>query len=320
MNVMLRTATLLLIASGMGGCSDESADVIVGTLERDRLELTAETNEPIVAVLVKEGDAVQAGAVLLQLDAGVGQARLDQATAEAALAERRLAELVRGPRAQEILEARAGLEAVVSSERTASNEFGRIADLVERGLLSASQLDSARAQRDAAASSRKQAQARLELLLEGTRREAIEQAEAELKRARSGLIAVQTSLERHTVKAPRSGRIEALPFKLGERAIAGSPVVVMLADDAPYARAYVPEALRAQFLAGTNVSVSVDGVDRSFMGVARFVSAHAQFTPYYALTQEDRSRLSYLAEFELPEAEAASLPSGIPVQVRLVAQ
>jgi HlyD family secretion protein len=49
--------------------------------------------------------------------------------------------------------------------------------------------------------------------------------------------------------------------------------------------------------------------------VVRFVSAEAAFTPYYALTQEDRSRLAYLAEIDLEENAAADVPTGMPVQV-----
>jgi len=47
----------------------------------------------------------------------------------------------------------------------------------------------------------------------------------------------------------------------------------------------------------------------------RFVSAEAAFTPYYSLTQKDRSRLAYRAEITLEGAEAAALPTGMPVQV-----
>jgi HlyD family secretion protein len=47
----------------------------------------------------------------------------------------------------------------------------------------------------------------------------------------------------------------------------------------------------------------------------RYISAEATFTPYYALTQKDRSRLSYLAEIDVDDPRAAELPVGIPVQV-----
>jgi HlyD family secretion protein len=313
----MRALSILFTLLALSACAGDESDVLVGTLERDRLELIAEASEPITAIEVREGDVVTAGMPLLQLDSRTAKARLAEATAAASVAEHRLAELVKGPRAQEIQEARAALASAESSERTAQSEFTRIENLVERRLLSQSQLDNARAQRDTAASLHKQAQARLDLLLEGTRREEIEQAEAELERARAALTEVETSLARHTVVAPRAGKIEALPFKLGERPPAGAPVIVMLADSVPYARVYVPETRRAQIAPGTRVQVSIDGTERVFAGTARFISAQAQFTPYYALTQEDRSRLSYLAEIDLTEPEARALPSGIPVQVRV---
>ena len=51
----------------------------------------------------------------------------------------------------------------------------------------------------------------------------------------------------------------------------------------------------------------------------RYISAEAAFTPYYALTQKDRARLSYLAEVALDDPRAAVLPVGVPVQVTMAA-
>lgn len=314
----LRASVLLAACSWLAACSGSDEGQILGTLERDRLELIAESNEPIVAVEVREGAEVQVGTVLLRQELGAMQARLDQAIAARRVAERRLAELTKGPRSQEIAEARAAAEAAQSSFNTEGREYERVRDLVERKLLSQSLLDQARARRDMASGTSKQATARLNLLLEGTRIEEVEQADASLKQAQAALVELQTSAARYVVAAPRAGRIEALPYKLGERPTAGRPVVVMLADGIPYARVHVPEPVRAQFKAGTQVQVRIDGRDQPFTGVVRFVSAEAAFTPYYALTQEDRSRLSYLAEIDLPEDAARDIPSGIPVQVSLV--
>lgn len=310
-----RTLALSMMVGLSGACSSPQDAEILGTLERDRLELIAEANEPIIAIEVREGERVQPGAVLLRQELGSMQARLDQATAARKAAERRLAELTNGPRSQEIMEARAAAEAAQSSLITETREYERIRDLVERKLLSQSSLDQARARRDSAAGAQKQSAARLNLLLEGTRIEELEQAEAALKQAQAALAEVRISARRHVVEAPRAGRIEAIPYKLGERPVAGAPVIVMLADGTPYARVYVPEPLRTRFTSGTEVRVRVDGQEQAFRGVVRYVSAEAAFTPYYALTQEDRSRLSYLAEIDLPEPAAQEIPSGIPVQV-----
>jgi HlyD family secretion protein len=312
---------LLLVLFGcivVAACGRDGYDgEVLGTLERDRLELIAEANEPIVEILVREGDAVQADATLVRQELGSMQARLDQASAARSVAERRLAELVKGPRAQEIAEARAALESARSTLDTEASEYRRVQDMVSRKLLSQSALDQARARRDSATGANKQAAARLNLLLEGTRVEEVEQAEAALKQAQAALAELQTSATRYAIKAPRAGRIEAIPYKLGERPPAGTPLIVMLADGTPYARVYVPEPRRAQFMPGKRVRVRVDGRDAALDGVVRFVSAESAFTPYYALTQEDRSRLSYLAEIDLDESAAAVVPTGMPVQVEL---
>lgn len=299
------------------GCTTHDSEQVLGTLERDRLELTAEANEPIVEVLHREGDAVQAGTLLLRLDLGSMAARLERARAARAAAERHLAELVAGPRAQEILEARAALDAARSSAATQNAELARMNNLYADHLVPRADVDQAQAVRDSAVSAQKQAQARLNLLLEGTRVEAVEQAEAQLRQADADLSQLQVSADRYRVTAPRDGRIEALPYKLGERPPTGAPVVVMLADGTPYARVYVPEDRRGRFEPGTHVEVHVDGIDNAFAGTVRFVSAEAAFTPYYALTQEDRAQLSYLAEIDLTDPSATRLPSGIPLQVDL---
>jgi HlyD family secretion protein len=91
----------------------------------------------------------------------------------------------------------------------------------------------------------------------------------------------------------------------------------MLADTAPYARVYVPEPLRVRIRPGLDVTVRVDGVDEPFGGRVRSVSHDAVFTPYYALTERDRSRLAYVAEVDLVDPQARDLPTGIPVEVLL---
>ena len=77
--------------------------------------------------------------------------------------------------------------------------------------------------------------------------------------------------ERYSVRAPRPGLIEALPYETGERPATGAPVVVMLAEGSPYARVYVPEPLRVRALAGTKVRVEVDGIKEPLDGTIRYV-------------------------------------------------
>jgi len=50
----------------------------------------------------------------------------------------------------------------------------------------------------------------------------------------------------------------------------------------------------------------------------RSVSSEASFTPYAALTEQDRGRLVFVAEIDLEGEAAAELPAGVPVQVEFL--
>jgi HlyD family secretion protein len=96
-------------------------------------------------------------------------------------------------------------------------------------------------------------------------------------------------------------------------------VAVLLADEAPYARVYVPEAARVAVRTGSDATVWVDGLAGELRGRVRTVAAEPSFTPFYALTERDRGRLVYVAEIDLLDARARDLPAGVPLQVRFAA-
>lgn len=299
------------------GCAPDGESLLLGTLERDRIELVAESQEPIVELTVREGDAVTAGQLLARLDPAALDARLGYARASVAQAESLLAERVSGPRREEVLAARARLAGAEARLEAADREFRRVDELVGRSLLPQNELDRQRALRDGALADRDATREALLALERGTRSEVVEQAQAALQAALAQVAELEVSRRRLDIAAPRDGIVDALPYRPGERPPRGAPVVVMLADGAPYARVFVPEPVRAGVAAGSEATVRVDGSDRAWRGRVRYVSTDAAFTPYYALNERDRSRLSFLAEVDLIEDDAAALPSGIPVEVTL---
>jgi HlyD family secretion protein len=307
----IASAALLL-----GACGGER-EALLGTLERDRVELVAEAREPIVEIAVREGEAVAAGQVLLRLEPAAAGARLAQARAIAAQAERRHAELVAGARREALREARALRDGAAARAAAEAKEYDRVEKLVADRMLAASALDRQRALKDGAAAELAAARERLAELEHGTRAEVLAQAAAALEAARAQVAELELSVERHTVRAPRAGTVDALPYELGERPVAGAPVAVLLAAGRPYARVFIPESQRASVAAGTRATVRLDGSDRDWSGEIRYVSSEAAFTPYYALNERERSRLAFLAEVVLTEPEADRLPTGIPVEVRL---
>ena len=311
-----RWLLVALVLVGLAGCDQQDSPLpIVGTLERDRLELVAEAQERIVEVMVTEGERVQKDQPLVRLEASVYEAQLEEARAARQRAEQRHAELVRGPRRERIQEARARLDGAADKLETERREFERIQKLVDDEVLTASDLDRAFAARQVALANHDRAAADLAELLDGTTPEELGQSQAALAETEAAVRRLELIADRLLIQAPRDGIIDALPYKLGERPPAGASVVVMLADTAPYVRLYVPEPLRARVSAGLEAQVTIDGVDRIYPGTVRYVASEASFTPYYSLTQRDRSRFSYVAEITLTAEEARDLPTGLAVEV-----
>jgi len=297
------------------GCQDAQAPVSVGTLERHRIELRAERQEPILCLAVTEGDKVEAGDVVVELDRRRIAAQLDQAIASRDLSAARLAEVIRGARPEEIEQGRAQLAEAEAVLVELEPELARIQNLVREGIETQSALDSAEAAFSAGEARRNAAKAALERLLNGATVEELDQARADAARSEAEMTGLEVDVERMTVRAPRAGTIDALPFKAGDEPVVGAAVAVLLADDAPFARVYIPAELRPGVVPGQSASVSVDGFPAPFEGRVRMVSSEAAFTPYFALTERDRTHFAYLAEVDLIEDAARELPTGLPVEV-----
>jgi HlyD family secretion protein len=254
----------------------------------------------------------------MKQDTGLASARFAQADAQVAEAQHRLSELQRGARRETIAEARARLDAARSTAERDVREFARDEELVKQRLISQSQLDQSRAAQSASAAAAKEAEAALAELLNGTRVEQVDQARASLVAAQSSRRQLELTDARLVVRATRAGVIDALPYKMGERPPKGTPIVVLLADSPAFARVYVPEPDRARVKARTRAQIYVDGFDGPLEGFVRWVASDAAFTPYFALTQRDRSRLSFLAEVEVTDQRIRELPAGVPVEVQIL--
>jgi HlyD family secretion protein len=314
---MRRTLTILpvVLLGAVSGCRDSDPPIAVGTLERYRIELRAERQEPILRLAVKEGDRVAAGDVIVELDSRRIVALLDQSEATRDLAAARLAEVVRGFRYEEIDQARAQLAEAEAALIQHQPNLERARSLVADGVEPQSVLDTAEANQSAAVARRDAARSSLEKFLNGATVEELDQARAELARTEAEVAKLAIDAERMIVTAPRDGTIDALPFRQGDEPPVGSSVAVLLADGAPFARVYVPVELRPGAVAGATVSVAVDGFETPFEGRIRMISTEAAFTPYYALTERDRGHFTYLAEIDLVDDAARDLPTGLPVEV-----
>lgn len=309
-----RHGLLLVAALSLAGCGrGDNPETMLGTLEWDRIAVPAEVSEPITQILVKEGEQVGADQLLLTLDPRRTQAQADAAQADVTRLTAALDELRHGARIETIDASRAALARARAGAVNAKLARDRAAEIRQRGLNSQADLDNADAALRQANAEVNSARANLDELLHGTRIEDINQGEAALAQAQAQLAQLQVTLARLSVRAPRAGRIDSLPYKPGDRPAQGASVVSLLVGDAPYARIYVPETLRTNFKQGARFTVSVDGVATPFAATALRIASEATFTPYYALSGDDASRLAWRAELALDASDKTrDLPAGMP--------
>ncbi len=296
-------------------CDNNGDMEALGTLERNRIILKATANEIIIAQPVAEGTQVEKGTLLVQLDDRKQQAKVARARAEVAQAAAFLQELRSGAREEDVDAARAQVSGAKAALTIAEKNYRRARQLLQQNLIPQSELDQAVAERDSAEAALESANKALLVLTNGTRQEELDQGEAALEAAQAQLDLEQQILAELSVEATRDGYLDSLPWNEGERVPSGSTVALILSNESPYARVYIPEPWRARVKVGDELPVKIDGVEKTYIGRVRWVANDPAFTPYYALNAKDRSRLVYLAELDLSDGD--ELPTGVPVQVML---
>ncbi|MBN8739907.1 MAG: hypothetical protein BGP24_23365 [Lysobacterales bacterium 69-70] len=313
------TALLFLCA-----CSRSETPPLLGTLEWDRMAVQADAAEPVVAIAVKEGDTVAAGQLLLQLDPRRSDAQLAQAEAELRRAVASQAELQHGTRSETLAAARADLNRVEVARNDAQRERDRAAELRRKGLIAQADLDARDTALKSARAEVASSQAKLLELTHGTRPEQLDQVDAAVASAQAQVESLRLSRARLDVRAPQAGRVDSLPYKLGDQPAPGATVVALLGGTAPYARLFVPAPRRAALQPGQKLNLRINGIAATYTAQIRSVRSEAAFTPYYALSGDDANRLSFRAEALLlacaTECNGAPAPADLPAGLPLAAE
>lgn len=306
--LLLICLTLFLVA-----CEQEPP-MAVGQLESDRIELIAETNEPITAILALEGELVSPGNVIVRQNSDRIRLRIAEAEANITRLEAVLAEQIAGPRVETIAATEASLREAEIEHNFRERDLQRLLGLRERNLTSLESVDNAQRLVATGGARIEFVAAQLAELKAGTRSEQIAQTYGSLLQVKTQIESMRFDQTRLDISAPVAGVLDSLTFEVGERPRAGDVVAVLLAGEQPFARIYIPEPQRASIRVGSKLDVHLDGIANPISGTVRRVAADPAFTPYFALTERDRSRLAYVAEVTLP-IQGERLPEGLPVQV-----
>jgi multidrug resistance efflux pump len=320
--------------------------VASGTLEARNIEVGSKVGGRVTQVLVREGDHVEPGQLLITFDEAELAAQKAQAQGRLEQARAALKKLEHGSRVEEIAQARATtatnqravaqagaeLKRAQTDALNAERTFRRLDGLLEQGAVSRQSRDDAEARMEAAqaqmhalASAVEVAQERLraaraqqELVERGPRAEDIEAARADLHRAQGELALAEARWAEREVRSPASAVVEVLDLRPGDLIAAGAPVANLLEADQLYVMVYVPQTQVGRVQLGQRGEVRVDAFpDETFSATVEQIRQKAEFLPRNVQTAEEREHQVFGVKLRV-DNPTRKLRAGVQADVRFV--
>ena len=287
---------------------------LFGNVDIREVEMAFRQPGRLFVMHFEEGEKVKMGAILAELDNQPFRERLDQAQAQYEVARAQLDKLQNGFRSQEIAQAEESVRQAEAAFAFAKSELERQQSSVHSGATTRQSLDHARTARDQVKAQLESARQDLNLKREGSRREDIAIATAQLAGAKAALEEAHTALSDTQIAAPADAMIQSRIREPGSMVSPSIPVYSLSLRSPVYLRAYVNETELAKAVPGTAVEVSCDSCSRTYSGTIGFVSARAEFTPKTVETTDLRTDLVYRVRITIQNPDEA-LRQGMPVTI-----
>lgn len=309
---------LIVLAAGaawqfQGG--EKQAVASSGTIEVTQTAIAPKTYGQLVRLAVKEGDKVQPGQFLFQLQRQDLTAQVTRDEAALAKAKTSLRDLEAGARPEELAQAGAQTEAAKWQLDQAADDWTRTQSLVQSGAVSRQTADHAQAAFEVARQNYQAASAQLRLLESGYRAEVIAAQRDEVTRSQAVLDGSAALASDTVLASPTAGVVLSKHFEPGEFVAAGAPVLLVADLSDCWVKIYIPSSQLGLIQLGQQAKVMVDSFpNRTFTGHIKEISQQAEFNPRQSLTQKERSNLVFAVKVAVDNADGVLKP-GMPADV-----
>jgi HlyD family secretion protein len=311
--------TLIGATLGLAACrgtEDPNLVRLNGRLEAPTVDIAPKVTGRVLEVLVREGDRVKAGDVLIRLDLGETSIAVDAAKAGLESAESRARDLEAGNRLPDIRAA----EAQVADRRAAvdlsKRELERQQFLLSRKVGTERDVDRAKTELDRADAVLKVALNQLDLAKQGFRKYQTQQAREEVTRAQAQLRQSQTLAGESELRAPGDAIVLHRLVEPGQLLGTGTPGLTLAFTTRLYVRTFIPETKLGLVRQGQPADVTVDAYPgRTFPARISEISMDAEFTPKAVETRTERVNLVYGAKADLDAGWKEPLVPGQPAEV-----
>jgi len=303
---------------------------VSGYVEATEVRVAPEVGGRLIELKVAEGDRVNAGDVIAQLDTADIALALQRAAAERLAADAQLRLLVAGARQEDIRQAEAQLaaaEADLAASRqelaSAERDLKRFEALLASNSGAEKPRDDAATRRDVTLDRVRAGEQRVRAAAEtvarlkaGARREEIDGARARLAGVDAQIATLEKARRDATVTAPSPGIVTQKLADQGELIAPRTPIVVLADLVHVWANVYVDEPLVPRVTLGQKAMVFTDAGGPGVEGTVTFISPKAEFTPRNVQTAEERSKLVFRVKVTV-DNEKGVLKQGMPVEAEI---
>lgn len=317
---MKRGCAAVALFALLSACGQPAATGWSGYAEGDFVYVAAPIAGRLDRLAVRAGDAVQQGAPLFALDAVAEQAAVAEAQARARASDAQAKNTATGRRPDELAVVRSQLVQARAQAALAKSAWQRQKELVDKGFVSAAQLDTATATLRQAEGRVAELESSLRVAQLPARSDEREAAEASAASAREAVRQGEWKVAQKQQTAPADAQVSEVFFRQGEYVGAGQPVLSLLPPGAVRALFYVPEAELAGLALGQVVQLSCDGCGDPVAARISRIATAPEFTPPVIYSNAQRARLVYRIEARPEAGAAARLHPGQPLDVRPVAR
>jgi len=311
----MRLPLLLVLASlALAGCARPKSTGFQGYLEGEFVYVASPLAGRLETLAVQKGARVAAGAPLFTLERSAEIAAQRQAADQLRATSSRLEDLKKGSRPSELAAFEAQREQARSAAELAALNYARQEKLFNTQVISASEFDQARLNREQARHAVDELTSQLDTAQLGGRTDAIAAAEADVSAASAAKEHADWAVDQKTQAAPKAGLVYDTLYRPGEYVIAGNPVVALLPPENLKVRFFVPESDFASLKAGGPVRVTLSGHPAPLAAHISYLSPQPEYTPPVLYNRDNRAKLVFMVEAVF-DADASDLHPGQPVDV-----
>ncbi len=310
---------IVLATIGTASCANGPTNGTIrasGHIEATEVRIAATVGGRLLTAPLDEGDRVSAGAVVATLDTTEREHLLARSRAERDAADAQLDLLLSGTRAEDLRRAEEQLAQARAERDAAERDLERLNGLAERGTATTKARDDAGTRLEVARRAVAAAQAELDKLVAGPRREEIAAARARRAAAAAQVAQLEYQISEGTVVAPTDGVLTHRVAEPGEVLGPGAPIAILTDLARPWLNVWIDEPNLSRIALGDIVEVRVDGQDEPFDGTVTFVSEVAEFTPKNVQTPSERASLVFRVEIGLDNSSGIFKP-GMPADAVL---